>query len=394
MYLVGKTGSGKSTLIQHLVLQDLVAGRGVALLDPHGDLVRAVLPSVPTERTNEVLLIAPDDREFPVSFNIFRRGRELHDDPALLTGQLLSLMKKLWSESWGPRLEHVLRNALLAVASDQRATFLFLYRFLTEERLRSQVVERLTDPVVRAFWSTEFAGYSRALQGEALSPVLNKLGAFVANPLLRNLLGQERSRVDILSLIQGKGILLADLATGRIGEDASHLLGGLLVTALQLAAMERPAGGPPVYVYLDEFQHFTTDALSTVLSEARKFGLALTLAHQYLGQLPERIRDAIVGNVGTLLIFRVGGADAQTFAAELAPVFAENDLMSLPRGHLVARIMAHGEALTPFSARTLPPGKSAEDTSDRAAAIREQSRQRFTRPRTEVEAAIAENFGA
>lgn len=393
MYLVGKTGSGKSTLIEHLVVQDLRAGRGVALLDPHGDLVHAVLPHVPPERTNDVLLVAPDDREFPISFNIFRRGRELHDDPALLTGQLLSLMRKLWSDSWGPRLEHVLRNALLAVAGDQRATFVFLYRFLTDERLRSQVVERLTDRIVRAFWEKEFASYSRTLQGEALAPVLNKLGAFVANPLLRNLLGQERSRVDILSIIQGRGILLADLATGRIGEDASHLLGGLLVTALQLAAMERPRGGPPVYLYLDEFQHFTTDALATVLSEARKFGLAMTLAHQYLGQLPERIRDALIGNVGTLLLFRVGGADAALFERELAPTFTAPDLMGLPRGHLVARVMAHGEALPPFSARTLPPAEPA-DAAAHLATIREQSRRRFSRPREEVERTIAQGFGA
>jgi hypothetical protein len=394
LYLIGQTGSGKSTLIQRLVVQDILSGRGVALLDPHGDLVQGVLPHVPPERTNDVVLIAPDDREFPVSFNIFRRGRELHPDPALLTAQVIILMKKMWADSWGPRLEHVLRSALLAIAQDQRATFVFLYRFLTDEAVRNPVVERLSDPVIRAFWQHEFPSYGKALQGEALSPVLNKLGAFVASPLTRNLLGQERSRVDIMAVLANQGILLADLATGRIGEDASHLFGGLIVTAIQLAAMERPRGGPVIYVYLDEFSHFTTGAITTVLSEARKFGMSLTLAHQYLSQVPDIIQDAIIGNVGTMLVFRLGGTDSIVLEREFAPVFTAYDLQNLPRSRVAARVMANGEVLKPFSARTLPPLPVPPGAERRIAAIREQSRQRFARPRAAVEAAIQDRFGA
>lgn len=393
LYLLGKTGSGKSTLIANLVIQDLREGRGVALLDPHGDLVESVLPHVPASRVNETLLLSPEDRAHPISFNVFRRGRDHHPDPGFLSSQLVSLFRKLWADSWGPRLEHVLRNAVLAVAPDPRATLLFLYRFLTDETLRNGVSARIADPVVRQFWTREFPSYGRALQAEALAPVLNKLGAFVTNPLTRNLIGQSRSRVDLVDLMARRGIVLADLATGRIGEDASRLLGGLLMTALQLAAMERPRGSPPFYVYADEFQHFVSDALSTMLSEARKFGLGLTLAHQYLGQLPPGLRDAVIGNVGSLMVFRVGGDDAETLARELHPPFTGYDLMTLPRYNVAARLIARGTALAPFSARTHPQPPPPPYAADRIAAIRAQSRLRFARPQGEVERAIENDFG-
>jgi len=201
LWLLGKTGTGKSTLLSNLLSQDLRAGRGLALLDPHGDLATSILSMVPPHRTNQVLLFAPEDEDYPVSFNIFRQGKKPHPDPSLLTSQLVSVFRKQWADSWGPRLEHVLRNAILAVAPDPRATLLFLYRFLTEEGLREKVVGRVVDPVVRQFWTKEFPAYSRALQGEALSPVLNKLGAFVAQPIVRNIVAQERSRIDLISLM-------------------------------------------------------------------------------------------------------------------------------------------------------------------------------------------------
>lgn len=394
VWVIGKTGSGKSTLLSNLIMQDLARGNGLALLDPHGDLVETVLPFVPIRRHQEVLLFSPSDREWPVSFNIFRQGRRPHADQALLAAQLVAVFKKYWADSWGPRLEHILRNAILAVATDPRATLLFLYRFLTDHELREKVVEKLTDPVVRQFWVKEFPGYSKNLQSEAVAPALNKLGAFVASPIVRNIVGQERSRLNLIEFMNRRGVLLANLATGTIGEDGSHLLGALLLTALQLAAMERRRGGAPFYVYVDEFQNFTTDSIATMLSEARKFGLGLTLAHQYLDQLPESIRGAVLGNVGSMVVFRVGAQDALTLEPEFSPPFTAYDLQSLPRYHTAVKLIARGEQLAPFSARTLPALSAPSDAIATTERIRAASRRRFSQKRTAVEAAIANTMGS
>jgi len=385
LWMIGKTGAGKSTLIANMVLQDLVLGTGFALIDPHGDLIETVLPFVPRERTNRLLLFAPEDRDFPVSFNVFRHGRRPHPDPALLASQLVSVFRKFWADSWGPRLEHVLRNAILAVTPDPRATLLFLYRFLTDEGLREKVVARIRDPVVRQFWTKEFPSYGKSLQGEALAPALNKLGAFVAHPIVRNIVSQERSRVDLIEHMAARGIILAKLSTGTIGEDASHLLGGLLLTAIQLAAMERPRGGPPFMVYVDEFQHFVTDSLATMLSESRKFGLGLVLSHQYVAQLTPAIRDAVFGNVGSMLAFRVGSSDAEFLSGEFAPEFSPGDLQNLDRHRMAVKLLVQGQALRPFSARSLPlpePSARADEYVDR---LREQSRARYCQGRSELE---------
>lgn len=391
LWMIGKTGSGKSTLIANLVRQDLRAGNGLAVIDPHGDLVESLLSEVPRSRINQALLFAPEDRDWPIAFNVFRQGRRAHPDPALLASQLVAVFRKFWADSWGPRLEHVLRNAVLAVAPDPRATLLFLYRFLTDEALRAKVITTITDPVVRHFWTAEFPSYPKALQGEALSPALNKLGAFVAHPIVRNIVGQERSRVDLRGLIERRGILLAKLPTGAIGEDASHLLGGLLITALQLAAMERTNPDPAFTVYVDEFQHFVTDSLATLLSESRKFGLALVLAHQYVAQLSDSVRDAVFGNVGTALCFRVGGADARLLENELAPEFSSDDLQHLEPYHFAVRLLANGVSLRPFSARALPPPRR-HDANDVAAGVRGQSRARHATRRADVERQISDAF--
>jgi type IV secretory pathway TraG/TraD family ATPase VirD4 len=392
LYLLGKTGSGKSTLIANLVRQDLVRGEGLALIDPHGDLVDAVLSFVPAHRTNAVLLFAPEDREFPIAFNVFRVGRRAHPDTALLVAELLSVFRKQWSEFWGPRLEHLLRAALLAVAPNPRATLLFLYQFLTDERLRERVVAEVQDPVVKQVWTKEVPSYSAALRAEALSPILNKLGALVGNPIIRNLVAQERSRVDFRALLDERGILLAKLPVGAIGEDAAHLLGSLLVSGIQLAAMERRCGSPTFWLFADEFQHFTSGSIATLLSESRKFGLGLVLAHQYLGQLPEAIKDAVLGNVGTMLVFRVGAEDAKALEAEFGPELAASDLERLAQYRLAARVLAKGESLRPFTARTLPPPPLPPDAAARVSRIIEQSRSRHAAPRAEVERMIRRAF--
>lgn len=389
LWVIGKTGSGKSTLLANLLAQDLAAGTGTALLDPHGDLVQTVLPLVPKERINQVLLFSSEDTEHPISFNIFRQGRRFHPDPALLTSQLIAVFRKQWSSSWGPRLEHVLRNAILAIVHDPRATLLFLYRFLTDESLRTKVVEKVTDPVVRQFWTKEFPGYKGTLQSDALAPVLNKLGAFVAQPVVRNIVAQERSRVDLLELMNSQGVLLADLASGQIGEDASHLLGGLLLSAIQLAAWEKPRGGPPFMLYVDEFQNFVNESLPSLLSESRKFGVGLTLAHQYLAQLPVALQEAVIGNVGTSIVFRLGAGDARILEPEFQPPFTAQDLAFLGPYEVAVKILAQGRQLTPFSARTPPLTQPQPGGQDRIVRIREQSRLRYSLPREQVEQSIA-----
>jgi hypothetical protein len=394
LWVIGKTGSGKSTLLANLILQDLARGTGLLVLDPHGDLIDTVLPFVPPERTNDVLVFNPADRDFPVSFNVFRQGRRPHEDLSLFSGQLVTVFKRYWADSWGPRLEHILRNAILAVAPHPQATLVFLYRFLTDEHLREEVIETVQDPLVRQFWTKEFAGYGAALKSEAVAPVLNKLGAFVANPIIRNIVGQERSRVDLIDIMSRSSIVFAPLPTGRIGEDASHLLGGLLLTAVQLAAMARPRGGPTFMVYADEFQHFVTDSVATILAESRKFGLGLVLAHQYLGQLTESVRLAVLGNVGSTIIFRIGGDDALALENEFNPPFTALDLTTLPAYHSAVKLIVRGEALTPFSSRTLPLPALPAGADDRLQNIRRQSRARYAQPRESVERLIADRLGA
>ena len=391
VWVIGKTGSGKSTLLTNLIAQDLAHGRGVGVLDPHGDLARTVLHLVPKSRTNQVAYVDPSDQTHALAFNILRQGRS-DVGTALTAASLISVFKKHWSDMWGPRLEHVLRNAILAVAPDPRATLLFLYRFLTDEQLRVRLGPRIQDPVVRQFWTVEFPGYRAALQAEALSPVLNKLGAFVTNPFVRRIVAQEKSRLDLGELIEARGILVANLSVGEIGEDASHLLGSLLVSAVQTAAMRRTSGEPPFYLYIDEFQHFVTDSLATVLSEARKFGVGLTLSHQYLAQLPPKLLDAVRGNVGSLVVMRLGAEDASILEREIHPPFVMRDLVSLPFGRVLAKVTVRGTTLAPFSARMLPPVPVPSDAAGRMLAISEQSRRRFSTPATVVDQFVNRMF--
>lgn len=382
-WIIGKTGAGKSTLLLNLLAQDLAQGHGLALLDPHGDLVATTLRCVPAHRGQDVVLVDPSDEARPVSFNVFRAGREAIR-PSQVASQLLSTFKKQWSDSWGPRLEHILRNAVLAVAEDPRATLLLLYRFLTDETERARIVERLQDSVVRAFWTREFVAYGTHLQAEAMAPVLNKVGAFIANPLTRHIVSQERSRLDFVRIMDKGQLVLADLSTGKIGEDPSRLLGGLLLAALQLAAMRRASGSCPFYIYIDEFQNFVTDALATMLAEARKFGLGLLLSHQYLGQLPPGLAAAVRGNVGTIVAFRLGAEDADALSPEFEPTYTALDLASTPARMAVMKLLIDGTQSTPFLADMLPPPAPPQDAAD-VDRIRALSRERYCRP---VEAVV------
>ena len=354
LYVLGKTGSGKSTLLATLLKQDLTQGHGLALLDPHGDLMQRVHALVPHARRHQITLFAPH-RE-PIACNPFRQGRRRHPSPALLASELIAVFRKNWSEFWGPRLEHVLRNAILAVACDQRANLLFVYYFLTDEQLREKVVAKVKDTVVKHFWTKEFPSYSTIASGGCdRSPFsTNWVHSSRIRPSEQSLARNALDSISFEHMDQGK-VLLADLSTGALGEDASSLLGGLLMASIQLAAMSREHRERPFFLYVDEFQHYVSDSVATMLAEARKFGVGLTLAHQYLDQLTPSVRAAVLGNVGSLMLFRTGSQDAATLEGEVAPHFTAADLARTGRFTAVARLIANGTELTPFLARMQRP---------------------------------------
>ncbi len=387
--LLGKTGMGKSTLMYCLARSDVRAGRGVVLIDPHGDLAEAVLKTVPRERTNDVIWFDPADAAYPPGFNPLR-CRTPADKPLVASG-VLSAFKKLYPEFFGPRMEHVFRNALLAALDQPRPTLLTVSRLLNDARFRATAVGKVTDDVVRSFWLSEFAGMPPKLQAEAISPVQNKLGQFLSSPLLRNVLAQSDATLDLRDVLDSGKVLLVNLSKGRLGDDAAGLLGSLLVTQLQLAAMSR-ADVPEAlrrdcYAYVDEFQNFATASFGTILSEARKYRLALTLANQYLAQLDEATLHALFGNVGSFVVFNSGAKDAELLAEQLGGDLLPADLMRLPKHHAYARLLVDGMPTRPFSVRTLaPPAVTIDPT--REALVRAASRRRYARPRDQVEAAI------
>lgn len=387
--VLGKTGMGKTTLLQNLLLSDIAGGRGVALLDPHGDLVESLLALIPKRRTNDVILFDAGDQAHPLSFNPLA-GCTPEQRPLVASG-IVSAFKKLYADSWGPRLEHILRNALLALLEVPGTTLLSLLRLLSEPGYRKAMVAKLSDPVVRAFWEREFAAMHPKLQAEAIAPVQNKVGHFVSSPLLRHIIGQPRSSLDLRRIMDQGQVLLVNLSKGRLGDDASALLGSLLVTSTQLAAMSRAdtpeADRRDFFLYVDEFQNFATESFATVLSEARKYRLALTVANQYLAQMEEQTADAVFGNVGTLLVFQVGARDAEVLAEQLGADVSPKDLLQLPRYAAYARLLIEGTPSRPFSMQTLPPPRPRGD-SQHPDVLRRHAKQRYGRPAREVEADI------
>lgn len=380
LYVIGKTGVGKSTLLLNLIAQDLRMGRGLVVLDPHGSLADEALALVPARRAADVLLFDPADPRSALSFNLFRAGRAAHDNPPLLVSQLIAVFHKHWATFWGPRLEHILRNALLAVVCHPAATLLLLYRFLGSDELRTRVLKFCKDPMVLHYWQVEFNGYAKSFRAEALSPVLNKLGALLSSPTMRRLFAQERSRIDLTALMERRGILIARLSAGQIGDDNAHLLGALLFSLLFLSATKRGQSIPPVFVYADEFQHFVTGSIATILSEARKYGVSLCLAHQYLAQLPDWLLGAVLGNVGSKFLFRIGVDDAKRLEAECAPEFDALQLVSTGKYSAVVRMLARGQELRPFRATLLDAPPVPPGAAERVEYIRALSRQRYCRP--------------
>lgn len=351
VYVIGQTGAGKSTLLRNLILQDIEAGRGVALIDPHGDLANDVLEQIPPHRTNDVVYFDPAARD-PLAINLFRAtGDNWH----LVASGIVSAFKKIWANSWGTRMEYILYATLAALLQCDNTSLLGVSRMLYDDRYRAWVVKQVKDPMVRSFWINEFANYERGFRQEVVSPIQNKVGQLFLSPSLRNALGQVGSKVNFRFIMDEQRIFIANLSKGLIGEAHSSLLGALLITGFEVAALSR-ADIPPherrdFYLYADEFHHYATDSFASILSEARKYRLSLTLAHQYLGQLNEQISTAVFGNVGTFLAFRVSEADGAVLERQFGGAFRSEHFTGLDNFELCARTLSRD----PFRARSLEP---------------------------------------
>jgi len=387
MYIIGKTGMGKSTMMENMFLHDIYAGHGVALVDPHGDFAEKMLDFIPSWRLNDVVYFNPSDIDHPIGFNILevKDERQKH----LVVAGLMGTFKKIWPDVWSSRMEYILNNTLLALLDSVGSTLLGINRMLGDEKFRKKIVGQIKDPVVKAFWVNEFAGYNERYASEAVAPIQNKIGQFLSASIIRNMVAQVKSTIDVREIMDSGKIFIMNLSKGRIGEDNSRLLGGMLITKLQLAAMERvdlpEAERKDFFLYVDEFQNFATPSFANILSEARKYHLGLIMAHQYVAQLDEIVADAVFGNVGTIVSFRVGGADAEHLVKEFTPVFIEEDLVNLSKYCVFLKLMIDGVASQPFSAVTLPP--LSERTGSQEKVIR-VSRERYSRPRDVIEEKI------
>jgi len=390
MYLIGKTGMGKSTILENMIIEDIRAGHGIAVVDPHGDLAEKVIEFIPDNRVNDVIYFNPADMDYPIAFNVVEHV-ESHLRHLVASG-LLGVFQKLWAESWGPRLEYILRNAILAVLDYPDSTLLAVTRMLSDKEFRKKVVDCIQDPVVKAFWVTEFAGYNDKFASEAVSPIQNKVGQFLSSSLIRNIVGQVKSSIDMRDIMDNQKILIMNFSKGRIGEDNAKLLGAMMITKIQLAAMSRvdilEKERRDFYLYVDEFQNFATDSFANILSEARKYRLNLILAHQYIEQLTESVKFAVFGNVGTFIVFRVGAADAEALVPEFTPTFTEEDIVNLPKYEIYLKLMIDGMASEPFSARGLSPLDESEKTGNLEKIIK-VSRERYAESKEVVEDKIS-----
>lgn len=392
-YIIGRTGAGKTTMLENMIVADVVAGRGVGVIDPHGDLIERVLCHVPAARIADVVYVNPADTTHAIGFNVLRNAQRGNHDRVV--SQIISTFKKHWAESWGPRLEHVLRNCLLTLIEHPNSTLLWMMKLLTHDRFRKRLVDRLDDPIVRAFWCEEFARYSERFRAEVIAPLQNKLGAFVTNAYVRHMLGQHRLSISIRRVMDEGKILLVRLPKGQIGEDVADILGTLFLSSIELAALERAdmreEGRRDFYLYVDEFQNLATDSFATILSEARKYRLNLILAHQYLSQLPDATRNAIFGNVGTMIIFKVGVEDAQLLEREVQPEYGWLDLVNQSPYEIYYKLMSHGDTGRPRRAVSLSP--RSLPAYHAIAQIEEFTRTHYARPTAEVEQEVRRFFG-
>ncbi|MFA6251476.1 MAG: CxxC-x17-CxxC domain-containing protein [Candidatus Paceibacterota bacterium] len=398
MYVLGKSGTGKSVLLSNLIVQNIQNGEGVCVVDPHGELVEEILHLIPDYRAKDVIYFNPADADFHIGFNVIQL-----DDPKykhLVASGLMGIFTKIWANAWSSRMEYILNNAILALLDTPGTTLLGIPRLLVDKDYRQMIIGNLKDPVVKAFWVHEYEQWRDQFRNEAIAPIQNKVGQFLSTSIIRNVVGQQKSTIDIFKIMNEGKIFLVNVSKGRIGEDNSALLGGMIITKIQLAAMERVRipedERKDFYLYVDEFQNFATDSFANILSEARKYRLNLTIAHQYTAQLENKdgskVRDAVFGNVGTMIIFRVGADDAEFLEKEFEPEFTAQDLVNLPNFHIYLKLMIDGITSRPFSASTLPPIKVdlSKGIKDK---IIESSRKLYTRSREVVEGEITKWSG-
>ncbi len=357
MYVIGKTGMGKTVMMENMAIQDIQKGNGIGFVDPHGEAAERLLDFIPSSRINDVVYINPADLDFPISFNIMEDVAAEHRH--LVASGLMSVFKKIWPDVWSARMEYILHNSILALLECPGSTILGVNRMLADTEYRAKVVKRIQDPIIKAFWTNEFARYNQRYEVEATAAIQNKIGQFISAPLIRNIVGQVKSTIDMRKIMDERKILILNLSKGKIGEDNSFLLGALLITKLQLAAMSRvnipEEERKDFYLYIDEFQNFATEAFDVILSEARKYRLSLVLGHQYIEQMEEKTRSAVFGNVGTIVVFRVGAEDAEFLEKEFFPEFRVQDLAGLSRYNICLKLVIDGMTGSPFSAETLPP---------------------------------------
>ncbi|MEO7364113.1 MAG: type IV secretion system DNA-binding domain-containing protein, partial [Candidatus Saccharimonadales bacterium] len=390
LYIIGQTGVGKSGMLELLTISDIYSPYGFAVIDPHGDYALSILRRMTPERAKDVIYFNPADTDFPIAFNPMEVP-----DPKLknhTASELIGVLKRMF-ESWGPRLEYILRYSILALLDYPDATMLDITRILTDKKFRQDVLKYVDDPVVRNFWTIEFASWNDKFVAEAVAPVLNKVGAFTANPLVRNIIGQPKSSFNIRQIMDQRKILIVNLSRGLIGEDNAALLGALLVTKIQLGAMSRadiPAEErSPFYLYVDEFQNFATDSFATILSEARKYGLNLTVANQYIAQMSIEVKDAVFGNVGSIIAFRMGVDDARSMTRYFEPRFEEYDLVHMHNRHFVVSTTIEGEKIAAFSAISL---NLPAELTDQSTAIIERSRSQYAVTREFVDRYVSERY--
>ncbi len=402
MYVIGQTGTGKTTFLRNLAIQDIEAGRGIAVVDPHGEFVQSLLAAIPENRLDDVIYFNPIDTEFPIGFNILEVKNPDHKH--LVSSGLMSIFTKIWANVWSARMEYILNNTVLALLDTPGTTMLGIPRMLVDKIYRQRIIDNCKDPVVRSYWINEYEQYQERFRTEAIAPIQNKVGQFLATHLVRNIVGQPKSSLNIEDIMNSGKILLVNVSKGLIGEDNSALLGAMLITKIQLAAMERvriPENERRDFLlYVDEFQNFATDSFASVLSEARKYRLGLTIAHQYINQLvtmgaggvSTKVRDAIFGNVGTMITFRVGATDAEFLEIQFAPDLVAQDFVNIPNYNVYMRLMVDGFSSRAFSATTLAPIE-VQTTPEQMQYIMDSSRRNYGRSRAQVEQQITEWSG-
>jgi Type IV secretion-system coupling protein DNA-binding domain len=396
VYIVGKTGMGKTTLLTNMILQDIYNGLGVCFIDPHGDSSEYILDRIPPHRHKDVVYFNPADTEFPVGLNILEAQRG--EESFLITSSLMAVFNKIWRGAWSSRMEYILSNTLLTLLENKGSTLLGVVRLLTDEKYRKKIVSKVKDPLVKNFWTLEFAKFNDKYRTEAIAPILNKVGQFFSNELIRNILGQIDSTIDFRDIMDSGKILIANLAKGKLGEENSNLLGSLLISKLEIATMSRvdipEASRQDFFVYIDEFQNFTTESFAGILSEARKYRLNLVLAHQYIAQLTENgsmhVKNAIFGNVGTIISFRVGADDAKEISKEFGRSISANQLLGLDRGEVAIKLGTENKIIEPFIANTLPP--LYDQFSGQTSLVIESSRSLYSLSRTTVAEQIKNFF--